>query len=99
MDDLLLKNELFRHFEERTTVELRMALDEVKWWNELAAQGVIKPEEANVTLNLRDAPSTPNFMYWDFLSFLAEMQYADSLLFVCSNCKSPIVVGCSSRKL
>jgi hypothetical protein len=46
MDDLLLKNELFRHFEERTTVELRMALDEVKWWNELAAQGLIKPEEA-----------------------------------------------------
>ena len=37
-------------------------------------------------------------MCWDFLSYLIEMQYAHSLLFVCTNCKSPIVVGCLSAQ-
>lgn len=46
MEDFLVRNELLRLFEERTSVELRFALDEVKWWNELVAQGLITSEQA-----------------------------------------------------
>lgn len=47
MDSSVLKNQLFRYFEERTTAELRLALDEVKLWRDRAASGLVKPEVAN----------------------------------------------------
>lgn len=47
MDDSVLRNQLLRYFEERTTAELRLALDEVKLWKDSAARGLVKPEVAN----------------------------------------------------
>ena len=47
MDELLVRNKLFRFFEERTTAELRLALDELKLWRDGVARGLVKPEQAN----------------------------------------------------
>jgi hypothetical protein len=47
MDTSPLRNQLLRYFEERTTAELRLALDEVKLWRDSAAKGLVKPELAN----------------------------------------------------
>lgn len=46
MDNWILRNQLLRYFEERTTAELRLALDEVKLWRDSAAKGLVKPELA-----------------------------------------------------
>jgi len=47
MDELLVRNKLLGFFEERTTAELRLALDEVKLWRDGVARGLVKPEQAN----------------------------------------------------
>lgn len=47
MDNWILRNCLLRYFEERTTAELRLALDEVKLWRDSAAKGLVKPELAD----------------------------------------------------
>lgn len=46
MEDIL-RNRYLRFFEERTTAELRLALDEVKFWRVGVAKGLVKPEQAN----------------------------------------------------
>jgi len=46
MDTSALRNQLFRYFEERTTAELRLALDEVKLWKDSVAKGLVKLEQA-----------------------------------------------------
>jgi hypothetical protein len=45
MDELQVRNKLLRFFEERTTAELRLALDEVKLWNDRVANGLVKREQ------------------------------------------------------
>ena len=45
MDELLVRNKLLRSFEERTTAELRLALDEIKLWNESVAKGLLKRDQ------------------------------------------------------
>ena len=49
MDQLLVRNKLLRFLEdrERTNAELRLALDDVKLWNDGVARGLIMPEQAN----------------------------------------------------
>ena len=47
MDNWILGNHLVRYFEECTTIELRMALDEMKLWGDGVARGLVKPELAN----------------------------------------------------
>lgn len=49
MDELRAKNKLLRFLEERdrTNLELRLALDEIKLWRDAAAKGIVKPEQAN----------------------------------------------------
>lgn len=47
MDGSALRNQLFRYFEERTTAELRLALDEMQLWRDSAAKGLVKPELAD----------------------------------------------------
>jgi hypothetical protein len=47
MDELLVRNKLLRFLEERATAELRMALDELKLWQDGVAKGLVKPEQAN----------------------------------------------------
>jgi hypothetical protein len=47
MDDIILRNYLLRYFEERTTGELRLALDEVKLWRDGVTKGLVKPEQAS----------------------------------------------------
>lgn len=47
MDTQALRNHLLRYFEERTTAELRLALDEMKLWRDGVARGLVKPEQAN----------------------------------------------------
>jgi hypothetical protein len=46
MDTSASGNQLFRYFEERTTAELRLALDEVKLWKDSVAKGLVKAELA-----------------------------------------------------
>jgi hypothetical protein len=46
-DEPLVRNKLLRFFEEPTTAELRLALDEVKLWRDGVARGLVKPEQAN----------------------------------------------------
>jgi hypothetical protein len=40
------KNEILRRLEERATAELTLALNEVKWWKEQVARGLVRPEHA-----------------------------------------------------
>ena len=40
------ENETLRRFQERTTAELTLALNEVKWWKKQVARGLVKPEHA-----------------------------------------------------
>jgi hypothetical protein len=49
MDQLLVRNKLLRFLEdrERTNAELRLALDDVKLWNDGVARGLVMPEQAN----------------------------------------------------
>ena len=37
---------IMQKFEERTSAELRLALDEVEWWNALLTRGVVSPSHA-----------------------------------------------------
>jgi hypothetical protein len=46
MNDMVTENEILRLFRERTTAELKLALDEVKWWNDCVARGSVKSEHA-----------------------------------------------------
>ncbi|MGB7434108.1 MAG: hypothetical protein WBR26_01090 [Candidatus Acidiferrum sp.] len=46
MKDLLNEHFTLRFFQERTTAELRLALDEVKWWKDRVASGQVTPERA-----------------------------------------------------
>jgi hypothetical protein len=43
---MVTENEIQRRFLERTTAELTLAQNEVKWWNELVAKGVMSREHA-----------------------------------------------------
>lgn len=49
MDELLVRNKLLRFLEdrERTNAELRLALDDVRLWNDGVARGLVMPEQAN----------------------------------------------------
>ena len=39
-------NTMLQKFRERIAAELRLAQDELAWWNDLVARGVVKPEHA-----------------------------------------------------
>ena len=39
-------NAILKRFQQRTSAELKLALDEVNWWNERVASGLVKPEHA-----------------------------------------------------
>ena len=40
------ENEVLRIFRQRTTAELKLAIDEVQWWRDRVASGLVKPEHA-----------------------------------------------------
>jgi len=73
MDQLLVRNKLLRFLEdrERTNAELRLALDDVKLWNDGVARGLVMPEQAsryiesakrivNAKLNVFGFPELPS---------------------------------------
>jgi hypothetical protein len=43
---MVSENEILQRFLERTTAELTLALNEVKWWKKQVARGVVKSEHA-----------------------------------------------------
>jgi len=47
MYNMVPDNEILRIFHQRTTAELKLAIDEVKWWKDRVASGLVKPEHAN----------------------------------------------------
>jgi len=40
-------NTVYQKFDEWNIAELKLALDEVKWWNDLVARGRVKAEHAS----------------------------------------------------
>jgi hypothetical protein len=78
MDDIILRNYLLRYFEERTTGELRLALDEVKLWRDGVTKGLVKPEQASRYIESAKRITTLNFMCWDFLN--SQVEAIDALL-------------------
>jgi hypothetical protein len=73
MDQLLVRNKLLRFLEdrERTNAELRLALDDVKLWNDGVARGLVMPEQANRYIESAKRMSTRSYMCWDFPRSLA----------------------------
>ena len=43
---MMSENEILLRFRERATAELKLALDDVKWWRERVASGLVKPDHA-----------------------------------------------------
>ncbi len=46
MSVMVTENEILRRFRERATAELNFALDDVRWWRERVASGLVKAEHA-----------------------------------------------------
>ena len=43
---VVTENEMLQRFRERAAAELKLALDEVNWWKNQVAKGLVKPEHA-----------------------------------------------------
>lgn len=46
MKDVIPENEILRVFRERAMVELKFAIDDLRWWKERVASGLVKPDLA-----------------------------------------------------